>query len=69
MPALNAFNTQTFRIGFDPRDTDRVLGYWGEIIASQRWTEGPFTQRFEERWSLHRWLRAALPYAASKVCG
>lgn len=41
----------SFRIGFDLRDKRRVYEYWDEIFASQKWTEGKFTQLFEEKWS------------------
>lgn len=47
-----------FRIGFDSRDTDRVLGYWRDILEGHRWTEGPFTQLFEEKWSAWNQLPA-----------
>ena len=40
-----------FRIGFDPRDKRRVYQYWDEIFTNQMWTEGKFTDLFEERWS------------------
>jgi perosamine synthetase len=43
--------TQQFKIGFDPRDKQRVYQYWDEIFTSQKWTEGKFTQLFEEKWS------------------
>jgi perosamine synthetase len=39
-----------FRIGFDPRDRDRVHRLWDEVIDSQRWTEGPMVERFEAAW-------------------
>jgi len=42
---------QTFKIGFDPRDKRRVYQYWDEIFSNQRWTEGKFTELFEEKWS------------------
>jgi len=42
-----------FTIGFDKRDVPLLHRYWDEIIASERWTEGPFTQRFEEAWGEH----------------
>lgn len=42
---------QQFRIGFDPRDKQRVFQYWDEIFTNQKWTEGKFTTRFEEKWS------------------
>jgi len=31
---------QKFRIGFDPRDKQRVFALWDEIFTSQKWTEG-----------------------------
>lgn len=40
-----------FVIGFDRRDAARLHAMWDEILTSQRWTEGPFTARFEELWS------------------
>jgi dTDP-4-amino-4,6-dideoxygalactose transaminase len=52
-PALNTVDFQSFRIGFDPRDKHRVHEYWDEIISSQKWAEGKFTQLFEEKWA--RW--------------
>ena len=41
-----------FRINFDPQDRERVHQYWDEIFANQHWTEGKFTDLFEEKWSL-----------------
>lgn len=40
-----------FAIGFDRRDTPRLLEMWEGILASERWTEGPHTERFERLWS------------------
>ena len=40
-----------FAIGFDRRDRERLLGMWECILRSQRWSEGPFTARFEDLWS------------------
>lgn len=40
-----------FRIGFDPRDKQRVHEAWDEIFASQKWAEGKFTALFEEKWA------------------
>lgn len=39
-----------FSIGFDPRDRARVHELWDEVFDSQRWSEGPLTERFEEDW-------------------
>lgn len=40
-----------FTIGFDRRDRARLHTMWDEIITSQRWSEGPFTERFETAWA------------------
>lgn len=40
-----------FSIGFDHRDASRLHAMWDQILTSQRWSEGPFTARFEELWS------------------
>ncbi len=39
-----------FTIGFDLQDTARLHQMWDEIIATQKWSEGKFTQMFEEKW-------------------
>jgi perosamine synthetase len=40
-----------FAIGFDQRDTGRLHELWDEVIASQQWSEGEMTRRFEAAWS------------------
>ena len=40
-----------FSIGFDRRDRQRVHEMWDEIFQTNRWSEGPITQQFEELWS------------------
>jgi dTDP-4-amino-4,6-dideoxygalactose transaminase len=40
-----------FAIGFDERDRARLHELWDEVIGSQRWSEGPLTERFEAAWS------------------
>ena len=40
-----------FAIGFDERDRERLHALWDEVITSQRWSEGPLTDRFESAWS------------------
>ena len=42
-----------FTIGFDKRDAPVLHRLWDEVIASERWTEGPFTKQFEEAWSAY----------------
>ena len=58
-----------FTVGFDRRDSERLLGMWECILRSQRWSEGPFTTRFEELWghwnglpavAMSSWAGAAL---------
>jgi dTDP-4-amino-4,6-dideoxygalactose transaminase len=41
----------SFRIGFDQRDRDRLHELWDEVLDSQRWSEGPLVERFEQAWS------------------
>ncbi|HEU4978983.1 MAG TPA: aminotransferase class I/II-fold pyridoxal phosphate-dependent enzyme [Solirubrobacteraceae bacterium] len=40
-----------FAIGFDPRDRERLHELWDEVIASQQWSEGEMTRRFEAAWA------------------
>lgn len=42
---------QSFSIGFDRRDIPRLHELWEQILRSQRWSEGPFIERFEQLWS------------------
>lgn len=48
----------TFRIGFDPRDRERVLALWQEILDSHQWVEGRLTRLFEEQWAAWNGLPA-----------
>ncbi|MDX6687935.1 MAG: perosamine synthetase [Baekduia sp.] len=41
----------SFRIGFDERDRPRLHEIWDEVLDSQRWSEGPVVERFEQAWS------------------
>jgi dTDP-4-amino-4,6-dideoxygalactose transaminase len=47
-----------FAIGFDDRDRERVHALWDEVFTSQRWTEGPLTERFEAAWAAWNGLDA-----------
>jgi len=40
-----------FKIGFEKEDTKTLHRYWDKIIDTQQWTEGTFTEEFEEKWS------------------
>ena len=42
-----------FKIGFEKADTKRLHKYWDEIIAKEQWSEGKFTEMFEEKWSAY----------------
>lgn len=57
-PALASLSPQTFRIGFDSRDRDRVLEAWREILMGHQWVEGKFTKLFEEKWAAWNGLPA-----------
>ncbi|MBI1952765.1 MAG: DegT/DnrJ/EryC1/StrS family aminotransferase [Candidatus Omnitrophica bacterium] len=50
--------SSAFRVGFDRRDTQRLLAFWEKILASERWTEGPFTEQFESAWQALHGLRS-----------
>ncbi|MEA2291765.1 MAG: perosamine synthetase [Solirubrobacteraceae bacterium] len=51
MEAAAAPDLGRFAIGFDERDRARLHDLWDEVITSQRWSEGPMTERFEAAWS------------------
>lgn len=40
-----------FAIGFDRRDLTRLHELWDGVIASEQWSEGELTRRFEAAWS------------------
>jgi len=40
-----------FSIGFDKRDLPKIHEYFDKIVASNKWTEGYFTELFEDKWS------------------
>jgi perosamine synthetase len=48
-----------FTIGFEKEDTKKLHGYWDEIITAQKWSEGIFTQGFEDKWSRHNGAESA----------
>lgn len=43
-------------MSFDKRDIPTLHEYWDQIIQSGKWTEGKFTQLFEEKWGAHNGL-------------
>ena len=42
-----------FSIGFSKKDLPELHSYFDKIIESGKWTEGYFTQLFEDNWSEH----------------
>lgn len=40
-----------FTIGFEKEDSVKLYKMWDEIIQTHKWSEGKFTQIFEEKWS------------------
>lgn len=47
-----------FRIGFDFDSQKEVFENWGKIFASHQWSEGYFTDKFEELWSEYCQVKA-----------
>ncbi len=39
-----------FKIGFEKEDKSKLFSYFEEIIKKERWSEGKFTEMFEEKW-------------------
>lgn len=48
-----------FTIGFEREDTARLYKMWDEIITTHKWSEGKFTQLFEEKWSKYHAAESA----------
>ena len=42
-----------FKIGFEIEDKKKLFEYWNEILENNVWTEGKFTKKFEEDWSIY----------------
>ncbi len=40
-----------FEIGFDKRDLPKIHEAFDKIIASNKWTEGYYTEQFENKWA------------------
>lgn len=51
--ALTHADFGRFAIGFDDRDRERLHTLWDEVFASNQWSEGAMTKRFEEAWAAH----------------
>jgi hypothetical protein len=44
-------NIDTFAIGFDHRDRERLHALWDEAIDNEQWSDGPLTRAFETAWA------------------
>ena len=42
-----------FKIAFDPNDKAKLFKYWDEIIENNKWSEGKFIKKFEEKWTTY----------------
>ena len=42
-----------FKIGFEKEDKKKLFEYWNEILENNAWSEGKFTNKFEENWSIY----------------
>jgi dTDP-4-amino-4,6-dideoxygalactose transaminase len=45
-----------FSIGFDKRDLPKLHEAFDKIVASNKWTEGYYTELFENKWAEHNGL-------------
>jgi perosamine synthetase len=41
----------TFAIGFDHRDRERLHALWDSALDAETWSDGPLTRTFEQAWS------------------
>jgi dTDP-4-amino-4,6-dideoxygalactose transaminase len=41
----------TFAIGFDHRDRDRLHALWDDVLDREQWSDGPLTRAFEAAWT------------------
>ena len=42
-----------FKIGFDEIDRKKLRRLWEKILETQQWSEGPYTEKFEQKWIEH----------------
>lgn len=40
-----------FKINFDNRDKKKLFNFWDDIIKTNSWSHGKYTEIFEEKWS------------------
>ena len=47
-----------FKIGFEDQDRKLLHEYWEKILDTNNWSEGQFTQLFEEKWAEYHSLHS-----------
>ncbi len=47
-----------FEIGFEKEDKKKLFEYWNEILDANVWSEGKFTKKFEENWSIYNYKKS-----------
>ncbi len=52
-----------FKIGFDQLDKERLDYMWRKILDTQQWSEGPYTEKFEDKWS-HQIKRKSVSFSS-----
>jgi perosamine synthetase len=77
--AISVLNIDSFAIGFDHRDRERLHALWDEAIDNEQWSDGPLTRAFETSWaawnglpaiSTSSWTGAALAaFDYFELCG
>jgi len=53
-----------FTIGFEKEDADKLHKSWDEIIETQKWSEGKFTEQFEEKWREYNKVDQAVSFSS-----
>ena len=48
----------SFAIGFDHRDRERLFALWESALDAEQWSDGPLTRQFEEAWAVWNGLSA-----------
>jgi len=53
-----------FTIGFEKEDKAKLYGHFDKIIATERWSEGPFTELFEQKWAEYVGTKYAVAFSS-----
>jgi perosamine synthetase len=55
---LAGMDFDSFAIGFDHRDRERLFALWESALDAEQWSDGPLTRQFEEAWAAWNGLGA-----------